>query len=173
MTDGAQVIDCDQHLYEPRRLWREHIDPEHRDDALAIVDDELGYPWLTWRDRRIELCDVQHPRDTSALDRHRTRARDGQPPEYSYDEALPADYWEPSVRVAKLDEMRLDEAVHSEGTDTPRADYAARGLDAEVARAFASGNCAFLLGADTGEVAGPTVRADGGWLATEEQRTAV
>lgn len=105
------VIDCDQHLYEPRTMWRDHIDPEHRDDALAIVDDELGFPWLVWRGRRIELCDVQHPRDTGALGRHRVRAREGQPPEYSYDEALPADYWEPGARVAKLDEMGLDEAV--------------------------------------------------------------
>src|SRR5215213_361932 len=85
MTDGTSVIDCDQHLYETRTMWREHIDPEHRDDALAIVDDDLGYPWLVWRERRLELCDVQHPRDTEALGRHRNRARDGLPPEYSYD----------------------------------------------------------------------------------------
>ena len=39
------------------------------------------------------------------------RLRDGLPPEYSYDEALPADYWEPSARVARLDAMGLDEAV--------------------------------------------------------------
>jgi len=28
------VIDCDQHLYESRTLWRDHIDPTHADDAL-------------------------------------------------------------------------------------------------------------------------------------------
>ncbi len=62
MSDGARVIDCDQHLYESRTMWRDHIDPEHTDDALAIVDDELGYSWVCWRDRRLELADVQHPR---------------------------------------------------------------------------------------------------------------
>jgi predicted TIM-barrel fold metal-dependent hydrolase len=92
-------------------MWADHIDPAHRDDALAVVDDELGYPWLCWGERRIELCDVQHPGATAELGGHRIRARDGLPPEYSYDEALPADYWEPVARVAKLDEMGLDEAV--------------------------------------------------------------
>lgn len=111
MTDGTRVIDCDQHLYEARTMWRDHIDPEHRDDALAIVDDELGYPWLVWRDQRLELCDVQLPGDTGALGRRRNRIDEGLPPEYSYDEALPDDYWEPSARVARLDTMGLDEAV--------------------------------------------------------------
>jgi hypothetical protein len=40
------VVDCDQHLYESRTTWGDHMDPAARDDALAIVDDELGYPWL-------------------------------------------------------------------------------------------------------------------------------
>lgn len=115
MSDGAaphaRVIDCDQHLYESRTMWRDHIDPQHRQEALAIVDDDLGYPWLVWRDRRIEMCDVQQPRDTGALGGHRVRARAGLPPEYDYDDALPADYWEPAARVVKLDEMGLDEAV--------------------------------------------------------------
>ena len=39
----AAVIDSDQHLFESRSLWADHIDPARRDDALAIVDDELGY----------------------------------------------------------------------------------------------------------------------------------
>ena len=45
----APVVDSDQHLYETRTMWLDHIDPDRRDDALRIVDDELGYPWLTWR----------------------------------------------------------------------------------------------------------------------------
>ena len=40
--DVVSIIDVDQHLYEPRDLWAEHIDPTHRDDALAIEDDDLG-----------------------------------------------------------------------------------------------------------------------------------
>lgn len=105
------VVDCDQHLYEPRGLWRDHIDPAHADDALGIDDDELGYPWLTWRRRRLQLADVQVPGDTAALGRWRERRRRDEPPEYRYDDALPEDYWLPSARAARLDGMGLDAAV--------------------------------------------------------------
>ena len=105
------VVDCDQHLYEPRALWRDHVDPTERDAALDIVDDELGYAWLTWRGRRLQLADVQLPRATERLGTHRTRQRAGQPAEYTYDEALPDDYWNPAARVRRLDDMGLDEAV--------------------------------------------------------------
>jgi predicted TIM-barrel fold metal-dependent hydrolase len=105
------IIDCDQHLYESRSTWLDHIEPGRRDDALAIVDDELGYPWITWRGRRLGMADVQIPGDMAALGRRRRRQRADQPPEYSYDDALPEDYWEPSARAAKLGEMGLDEAI--------------------------------------------------------------
>ena len=48
MWSWRSVIDSDQHLYETRTTWLDHIDPGRRDDALRIVDDELGYPWLSW-----------------------------------------------------------------------------------------------------------------------------
>ena len=92
------IIDCDQHLYESRTLWRDHIDPAHRDDALAIEDDELGYAWVTWRGGPLEMADVQLPKGTEALGEHRNRRRRGERSEYSYDDALPADYWEPAAR---------------------------------------------------------------------------
>ena len=69
------MIDSDQHLYETRALWADHIDPALREEALAIVDDEHGYPWLTWRDRRLDLADVQLPGDTAAIGRNRQRCR--------------------------------------------------------------------------------------------------
>ena len=72
------VIDSDQHLFESRSLWAEHIDPAQRDEALAIVDDELGYSWLTWRDKRLSLAHVQHPGDTAELGRMSQRCREAQ-----------------------------------------------------------------------------------------------
>ena len=107
----AQVIDSDQHLFEPRDLWQRYADPSCRGDALAIVDDELGHPWLTWRGRKLSLADVQWPGETDAIGARRQRVRDGLPPEARYDEILPADYWEPSARVARLDEIGVDEAA--------------------------------------------------------------
>jgi predicted TIM-barrel fold metal-dependent hydrolase len=105
------VIDSDQHLVETRTLWADHIDPSLRHEALAIVDDELGYPWLTWRDQRLDLADVQMPGDTAALGRNRQRCRQQLDPEYSYDDVLPSNYWEPGARVRQLTTMGLDGAV--------------------------------------------------------------
>jgi predicted TIM-barrel fold metal-dependent hydrolase len=107
----ASVIDSDQHLVESRTLWSDHIDPALRDEALAIVDDEFGYPWLTWRDRKLDLADVQLPGQTAAMGRNRQRCRQHLPPEYVYDEALPAEYWDPAARAEQLTVMGLDAAV--------------------------------------------------------------
>ena len=48
-----------------------------------------------------------------------------------------------------------------------------RTLDAESAPALYHDNIGFLLGEEAGRVAAPTVRREGGWLATEEQRATV
>lgn len=105
------VIDSDQHLYETRTLWRDHIDPRHRDDALAIDDDDLGYPWVTWRGRKLQPVDVQRPGQTSAIGEWHERIRRGEPPTERYDDTLPRDYWDPAARADKLAEMGVDEAV--------------------------------------------------------------
>ena len=105
------VVDSDQHLYETRAMWSDHIDPARREDALRIVDDELGYPWVTWRGRRLQPADVQHPGQTSALGTLHERIRAGLPPETRYDDELPRDYWDAAARAERLAAMGVDEAV--------------------------------------------------------------
>jgi predicted TIM-barrel fold metal-dependent hydrolase len=105
------VIDSDQHLYESRTTWGDHIDPARRDDALRIENDALGYPWLTWRDRKLQPVDVQVPGHTSELGEWRERIRAGLACERDYDADLPRDYWDPSARADKLAEMGVDECV--------------------------------------------------------------
>lgn len=105
------MIDVDQHLYEPRTLWADHIDPAARDRALAIVDDDLGHAWVTWQGRRIGAADVQVPGDTPAVGELVRQRRAGEPASYAYDEALPDDFWQPAARLGRLDEMGVDEAV--------------------------------------------------------------
>src|SRR5262249_45983158 len=105
------VIDSDQHLYETRTCWADHIDPDRRADALAIIDDELGYPWLTFRGRKLQPVDVQMPGETAARGNRRERIRAGIPADSVYDDDLPRDYWDASARVARLDEMGVDECV--------------------------------------------------------------
>ena len=107
----AHVIDSDQHLYESRDLWQNYCDPARRDDALSIVDDAVGHPWLSWRGERISLADVQWPGETDAIGARRERVRKGLPPEARYDEIIPDDYWNPGARVAKLEQLGVDEAV--------------------------------------------------------------
>ncbi len=105
------IIDSDQHLYEYRGMWADHVDPAARDDALELVDDEIGNTWLRWRGRAITVADVQDPGETDAIGERRRRERAGLPPLRRYDDALPRDYWEPAARLARLADLGVDEAL--------------------------------------------------------------
>ena len=83
------VIDSDQHLFEARSLWRDHVEPAQRDDALRIEDDALGHAWLRWRDVTLGAADVQVPGETDAIGERRRRERSGAAPLERYDESLP------------------------------------------------------------------------------------
>ena len=111
MSAAATIIDVDQHLFEPREMWREHIDPALRDEALAIDDDELGYPWLTWRGRKLYLAEVQFPGKAKAIGDMRLRLARGERAEHGYEDVLPLEYHDTKARVARLDEWGLDAAV--------------------------------------------------------------
>jgi predicted TIM-barrel fold metal-dependent hydrolase len=104
------VIDADAHLYERRSLWREYTDAAHRDRALEIVDDELGYSWLCLGDERIEVLGIHQPGDTTQSGQFRERLRQGLPPEIAYDD-MPADFCDPLARLATLDRLGIDETV--------------------------------------------------------------
>ena len=128
------VIDSDQHLFEPRDMWSRYADPAFRDEALAIIDDAVGHPWLTWRGRRLGLADVQWPGETDAIGARRERIRSGLPPEARYDEILPRDYWDPDARIdpktvpspgAILDELTQGE-IDGEAYDAEWPGRAAR-----------------------------------------------
>ena len=105
------IIDVDQHLFEPRTMWRDHIDPGLRDDALAITDDERGYPWLTWRGRRLYLAEVQFPGMAKAIGDLRQRIARGEPAEHRYEDVLAPAYQDAKARLKKLDEWGLDACV--------------------------------------------------------------
>src|SRR3990172_3768767 len=107
----ARVIDSDQHLFEYRGLWEEHVDPGLRHEAIRFEDDALGHVTLRWRGRVLGVADVSLPGETDAIGERRRRERGGPPPAARYDEILPRDYWDPTARLAKLSELGVDEAV--------------------------------------------------------------
>jgi hypothetical protein len=104
------MIDCDQHLYEPRGLWHDNADPSERDDALAIEDDDRGYAWVTWRGQRIGMADVQAPGETDVIGERRKHQESGADAPYRYDDALPVDFWDPAARAERVHGMGFDAA---------------------------------------------------------------
>jgi predicted TIM-barrel fold metal-dependent hydrolase len=105
------VVDADQHLFEPRTMWADYGDPGDRDRMLAIIDDEAGNAWLRWQGQRIGLAHVTTPGRPDDVGDQQQRARTGEPPRTRYDEALPDDFWEPTARLARLDQLGVDAAV--------------------------------------------------------------
>jgi predicted TIM-barrel fold metal-dependent hydrolase len=110
-TQSVTVVDCDTHIFEPRTMWREYIDPAMCERALAIEDDELGYAWLTWEGRRLYPAEVQFPGKAKPIGDQRKRREHGLPCNEPYDDVLPQDYWDPKSRLARLDEFGLDSSV--------------------------------------------------------------
>jgi hypothetical protein len=108
---AAPLVDSDQHLYEYRGLWAEHIEPKLRAEAIRFEDDALGHVRVVWRDRVLAVADVQIPGETDAIGERRRREREGLPPLVRYDDALPRDYWDPAARAARLASLGFDEAV--------------------------------------------------------------
>jgi predicted TIM-barrel fold metal-dependent hydrolase len=105
------TLDADQHLFESRSLWRDHADPRDRDDALAIIDDDAGNAWVSWRGEHLSLAHVTTPGDPDDVGRQQARARAGLPPVVHYDDALPRDYWDPTARLTTLDRLGFDRAI--------------------------------------------------------------
>src|SRR5215472_8663907 len=105
------VIDSDQHLFEYRGLWADHIDPAFRDQAIRFVDDDRGHTWVTWHEQKLAVADVTYPGETDAIGERRRRERSGLPPAARYEDLLPRDYWEPAARAVKLGELGFDRAV--------------------------------------------------------------
>ena len=70
---ALQTIDVDQHLFESRTTWADHIDPAHRADALSISDDDAGWPWLTWRGQHLTPLEVPIPERSHLIGEDRLR----------------------------------------------------------------------------------------------------
>jgi len=108
---ALRSIDVDQHLFEARDTWAAHIDPAYRHDALAIVDDEHGWPWLVHHGRRLYPAEIQHPARPEEVAENRRRMRRGDPAPGRYEDLLPDAYGGGPARAAALDDFGLDASV--------------------------------------------------------------
>lgn len=104
------TIDADSHLFEPRTLWRDYVDPGDTHRALSIEDDELGHAWLIHDGQPLHLAEIPRPTAVDEMGENRRRVRAGEAAPVRYDEALPLCYWDPDARVAQLDSMGIDAA---------------------------------------------------------------
>src|SRR2546425_13329668 len=102
------ILDCDSHLFESRTTWGDYIDPTMRGAALAIEDDGLGWPWLTWQGRRLYPIESQVPGEPALIGQERARRAEGLPPIERYDDLVPAHYTDPVARAARVEAWGLD-----------------------------------------------------------------
>jgi predicted TIM-barrel fold metal-dependent hydrolase len=105
------IIDVDQHLFESRTTWSEHIDAAHRADALSISDDDAGWPWLTWRGDRLTPLEVPIPERSSLIGADRLRRVRGERAPASFDELVPDSYRLAGARLELMDTFGLDASV--------------------------------------------------------------
>jgi len=104
------IIDADTHLFEPPSMWQDHVDPADRDVALSMAEDELGYTWVMFGDRRLSLAGPHQPGDVDGIGVFRQRWVDGEPSEFDYYE-FSASYSDPKARLEQLDNAGLDASI--------------------------------------------------------------
>jgi predicted TIM-barrel fold metal-dependent hydrolase len=108
---ALHTIDVDQHLFESRTTWSDHIDPAHRPDALSISDDDAGWPWLTWRGTRLTPLEVPIPERSALIGDDRQRRLRGERAPARFEDQVPDSYRLAGARLAALDAFGLDAAV--------------------------------------------------------------
>ena len=87
---ALQTIDVDQHLFESRTTWSDHIDPGQRADALSISDDDAGWPWLTWRGQHgSRPLEVPIPERSALIGEDRLRRLRGERAPTPFEELVP------------------------------------------------------------------------------------
>ncbi|HXZ62723.1 MAG TPA: amidohydrolase family protein [Acidimicrobiales bacterium] len=108
---ALRTIDVDQHLFESRTTWSDYIEAAQRADALAITDDEAGWPWLSWRGQRLTPLEVPVPEQSGRIGEERLRRLRGERAPASFEELVPDSYRLAGARLSSLDRFGLDAAV--------------------------------------------------------------
>jgi predicted TIM-barrel fold metal-dependent hydrolase len=104
------LIDCDTHLFEPGDVWARYADPADRHRALRMEDDDLGYTWLMWGDRRITMAEPHQPGQVRSIGDYRQRWLRGEPSTLNYPE-FSAPYSDPGAILDHFDQVGFDAGV--------------------------------------------------------------
>jgi hypothetical protein len=83
------IMDCDQHIFEPRDLWSGYADPAGRPLAIRMEEDPKGHTHVVWNGRRIALAHVTLPGETKKVGRYFADVRAGASASARYDELVP------------------------------------------------------------------------------------
>lgn len=72
------------------------------------MDDERGWPWLTWRGARLYPVELQTPGHPQQVGENRLKMQRGEESPGRYEDLLPPDYTDSASRLAALDRWGLD-----------------------------------------------------------------
>lgn len=109
--DGA--VDADGHILEPSDLWERYIDPQYRDRALRVAQDENGLDELIIDGRRSLMSRHRVPVD-ACRDGTSDLAAMAKDPDITYDNHAPLPTTDTKERLAYLDrgEHRRRDHLH-------------------------------------------------------------
>ena len=167
----TKVIDADSHMFEQPGMWSKRLPVKQQHLALNLVEDELGYTWLTHKDNRLLQCYISEPGklwESYGLP-HR-RQREGQPALRRYTD-MPATYRDPAARRDALDGWGIDEQVIFPNWGLNFGWYLQGDLESEVANISAWNRWAREVQEECRGRLRPvghlTLRADLGWIKQE------
>lgn len=106
---GTLTVDADGHVLEPRDTWTTYLDPEHRERAIRIVDDEHGDEVLLIDGRPLEsmrnglagMGGIEL--DPAAVLERGERLR--------YEDGCPPGGYDPAARLRVMDDEGIDVAL--------------------------------------------------------------
>ena len=107
----AKIVDADSHIFEQPGMWSHYMPASQRHLALDIEEDELGFSWLTHRNKRLLQCYISQPGEWwESYGGPHQRQRAGEPAQVRYTD-MPVTYHDPAARRDALDGWGLDQQV--------------------------------------------------------------
>lgn len=107
------AVDADGHVLEPPDMWERYIDPEHRDVAMSIRQDEAGLEFLDLgRGRASKIVCKGYPAGLGLMDRLGGIAYEREPKTGSlYVDRAPLGAMDPKERIQRIDQENIERVL--------------------------------------------------------------